>query len=154
MQRSQSRGSAGRTGSDLLQIGAWIRFTLRTLVLGAHGVVVAWTGITTILIREGNFWPALAFGIIMAVVLTLFLGAWWCDRPEPSKASQTDRLNNAPPLRRSLGTPPRTASAVPNEFAVAEFFNDIRQEQSSRGNKESNLHVGLGLVGSETAVHV
>jgi hypothetical protein len=64
-------------------IDAYIRFTLRTFVWGAHGALISAAFFTVKLSREGNYGPALVFGLF-ATALTVFLIFWWRNHLEDS----------------------------------------------------------------------
>jgi hypothetical protein len=57
-------------------IDAYIRFTLRSFVWGAHVSLIVAMFFTVKLSREGNYGPALTFGLC-AAALTVFLILWW-----------------------------------------------------------------------------
>ncbi len=64
-------------------IDAYFRFTLRTFVWGAHGALISAAFFAVKLGLEGNYGPALVFGLC-ATALIVFLILWWWNYLEDS----------------------------------------------------------------------
>jgi hypothetical protein len=72
-------------------IDAYIRFTLRTFVWGAHGAALIGFVVTPLMVRDGEFGAALTFGIIEAVLI-IGLIIWWRKHLRPT--SQQPEISN------------------------------------------------------------